>query len=115
MYRKLLGMVAVASVALASAQAHAAVNCTGTATRSYVTTSGSVVFQPSWASSPTVVCMINQTWKGVPPDVCVTWLAKLDAAVSLSRQITVRYEDLSECTAILSYHNAPGPTYVMLN
>ena len=112
---KVVGMAAIAGLGVASAPAHAAFNCTGTVSRSYVQNNGAVVFRSSWAPDYTQICNIKETWKGITPDVCLTWVAKIDAAVSLSLSVTVRYDGDLTCGTLPIYSGTPSPKYVMLN
>lgn len=109
-------VLSMAALACASFSTSASANywCTGTVSNSYVTPNGAVVMLGSWAPNYTMICSLRETWKGVPPEVCVAWLAKVDSAVALGRSMTVYYAGETPCNTLASYDTAPAPGYVML-
>lgn len=88
--------------------------CTGTVLSSWVNDVGAVLLSSSWRGDHTQVCNIETTWKGIPPNVCVSWVAKIDAALALSKRISIYYRDAPACNLIPYYGEAPAPYYVML-
>lgn len=88
--------------------------CNGTVSTSYVTYVGGVFLSSSWRGDYTQICNISETWNNIPPEVCATWIAKVDAAVSLQRTMTVYYAGTGDCSTLPTYGGAPGPIYVML-
>lgn len=108
--------MAAAVAALGAAQPAAAdVYCGGTIAHSWVDINGNVFIWGTWRQAHTQICNVSTSWKGVAPDVCATWLAKADAAVSLGRQVLLNYPTESSCAALPQYGLAPAPGYVMLN
>ncbi|WP_298303438.1 hypothetical protein [uncultured Erythrobacter sp.] len=89
--------------------------CDGTATNFHIRTNGDAIYQPSWRGGEYVqVCNVRVEWKGVPPDVCLTWIAKIDAAIVFGKRIRLKYNDAPPCEQMPINTNAPGPDYVML-
>lgn len=114
MDRKIL-LIAIMLASLAPSQgARAAAWCTGTISASWVSAGGDVYLLGSWVGTHTRICNLDSTWSGITPSVCASWMAKIDAAISTSRQVTVYYDSISDCSTIPSYTNAPAPWYVML-
>lgn len=113
---KLMKSCGLIAFALAwSGSAYAEVWCNGTLSASWSQIDGGVYIQGSWHPTHTKICSLNSVWKGVPPEVCASWLAKADAAVSLGRTVTVYYGGtFSDCATLPAYDDAPAPTYVML-
>lgn len=113
--RKTAGSI-IAIFALATPHsAMAAFECSGTVSMSHVAVDGSVLVKSSWRNDYTQICNVLTSWKDVPPTVCAAWIAKMDAAVSLGRNVGVYYTDGSlTCATLPSYASAPAPYYVSL-
>src|SRR5687767_5130256 len=109
-----LTMVALAALGF-SQPASAASWCTGTISVSWVDAGGSVLVTGSWRGTHTQICSVKTEWKSITPDVCANWMAKLDAALTLSRGVTVYYDETIDCAALPTYGAAPPPGYVMLH
>lgn len=103
------GLVCLANPALAN------VACVGTVNSTHVMSSGGVFVYGSWRSSYIQICNISTTWKGVPPEVCATWIAKADSAVSFGKIVTLYYSGTIDCSSYPTYGNAPAPVYVMIH
>lgn len=89
--------------------------CDGTPGNFYIRTDGAAIYQASWRGGDYVqVCNVRVEWKGVPTDVCLTWVAKIDAAVALGKNIRIKYDDAPPCDQVPTNGAAPGPNYVML-
>ena len=112
--RKLaLSMAAIAALGI-SQPASAEAWCNGTVSASWVDVNGNFFIAGSWRGTHTQMCNVKTECKGVTPDVCATWMAKLDAAVSLGRSVVVNYPVVTDCATLPTYSAAPSPTYVML-
>lgn len=102
---------------LVVAQPAMAVNlwCTGTVKRLYVDTGGRAYVYATWRGGYTMICDLNETWKGVTQDVCKNWFAMLQGAYHAQTNVIVFYTGVSEasCTEFPTYGGAPGPGYVM--
>jgi hypothetical protein len=61
-------------------------------------------------------CNINATWKGITPQICAAQLGLMRSAVARQASTYFYYlnADVSSCTSIPSYSNAPAPGYIML-
>lgn len=94
--------------------AQGAVWCNGTINASWVDVSGHVYILASWHISHTQICNLSAVWKGVSPEICASWMAKMDAAVSAAREVTVYYPDETDCAAVPTYTAASAPNNVML-
>lgn len=88
--------------------------CSGTVTASWVDISGNVYIQASWHGTHTQICHLSAEWKGVTPDICASWMAKMDAAVSTGRAVTIYYPGAADCASLPTYTSSPAPNYVML-
>ena len=111
--RKYISSISFLSLFFISNPAIAATTCIGTISSSHVTIDGGVLFRASWGGY-IQACNISATWKGVPPEVCAAWVAKLDAAVSLGRSTRVYYTDTLVCADVPTYSASPAPYYIML-
>lgn len=101
------------AVSLLSAQpVSAATFCSGTVDRIYVMANGTVNILGSWRGDYTQVCNVSAAWNGISPDICTIWLAQLEAANTMNKEVILRYEGV-ECATLPTYSTAPGPTYVM--
>lgn len=94
--------------------AAANVQCVGTVNSSYVLTDGTVRIVASWRNDHTTICDMNTDWNGITPDVCLAWLAKIDAAVSLNKSLVVHYYTASDCATLPVYGSSVAPNFVML-
>lgn len=89
--------------------------CTGSVLSSWMRADGSVHISSSWMQgNHTQICNIKTEWKTITPDVCVAWLAKLDAAASMNKTVTIFYWDAPTCDVLPHYEAAPPPAYVMI-
>lgn len=107
-------LVGLSLAVISSPTTAASQDCTGTVLSSWVNSTGDVFLSSSWRNDHTQVCNVETTWKGIPPNVCVSWVAKLDAALALGKHISIHYPEAPPCNAIPYYGNAPAPYYVML-
>lgn len=114
MIRKGLAIAAVAALGLSAQPASAAMWCGSTVSASWVNYNGDVLILGSWRGTHTQICNLKTEWKGISPDICASWMAKMDAAVSLGRAVTVYYAETMECSALPTYGDSPAPYYVML-
>lgn len=89
--------------------------CTGSVLSSWTNIAGDVLISGSWRGDHTQICNLKQEWKGVTPDICMGWVAKLDAAAALNKSVTIQYNDASSCASLPIYGQTPSPAYVMLN
>lgn len=95
--------------------AHAAGQwCTGAVWSSWIDSGGSVLISSSWRTDHTQICSLSSAWKGIPVDVCVGWVAKLDAAATMNKSVTIFYADAPACNALPTYSSTPSPVYVMV-
>lgn len=113
MQKNLIVALAILSSIL-SQPAAANAYCTGTISTSWVSSNGNVYILGSWRGDHTMICSIKAEWNGITPDVCAAWMAEVDAAISLSRSVTLEYVGLVSCDALPAYEAAPAPNYVML-
>lgn len=89
--------------------------CNGTVVATYVTSDGGVFVQGSWSGWYRKICSTTTEWKGVQSDVCLAWMAKLDAAVAFNKGVVIYYNNAPECVnAMPGYDAAPSPSYVMI-
>jgi len=100
---------------LCPAPAYADGPCSGTVLNSYVTGYGAAIIRGSWGGGYTQICSITSIWKGVSPDVCALWVAKIDSAISTGHTVTLYYYGSTTCSTIPTYGDSPAPYYVMLN
>lgn len=108
-------MVALGALVSLSTQVSAAPQaCAGTVDASWITSDGMVLIKGSWRNDHTMICSIRNEWKGVSPDVCMSWAAKVDAAVTMGKSVTVYYTDIADCASLPVYTATPGPYYVMV-
>jgi hypothetical protein len=94
--------------------ASAAIWCSGTIGHATLFGNGEVHIQASWRGDDTQICNLSAPWKGVPPEVCAGWMAKLDSAVTFGRTILIMYDTNGTCATLPTYGNAPAPYYVDL-
>jgi len=114
-----LRKIVAASVCLAlSTSALAAqINCVGNVSKLYVSKANSGVYilgsySPNW----TKVCQIDATWKGVTAETCKFWFSIAQGSYHAETQVNLAYDssEISSCSTIPTYSNAPSPKYLML-
>ena len=103
----------LAAVTMAQSASAETLYCSGTLGASWTNRNGDVFFQPSWHWGHLQLCNIHLSWKDVTPSTCLSWQAKVDAAVTLQRQTTINYEGTA-CGALATYADSPSPYYVMV-
>lgn len=109
-------MAAGALVGMMSAQpANANVWCTGTIDSVVVNAQGVVFAKGSWRNEFTQICSVSSAWGAIQPNTCVTWLAQLDAAVTLGTEVVLQYPDGTDCSTLPAWASAPAPQHVRLN
>lgn len=114
MRRNIIKFSAVLAIFCAAHPASAALYCTGKVNSTYVTASGDALLLGDWRGSYTQICNISEAWNDIPPEVCATWIAKVDAAVTMDRTLRVYYSGTGDCASLPTYHNSVPPFYVML-
>lgn len=110
----IFGLCSTMLLGLASSATAASQWCTGTVLSSWIQSDGNVYINSSWLQNHTQICNLKTDWKGVPADVCVGWVAKLDAAATMNKTVTVFYSDAPACSSLPAYESSPGPRYVMV-
>ena len=108
------GASSVLALGLTAAASAASMGCTGTIYGSWVNDQGGVYIRGSWHADHTQICSVTEVWKGIPTEVCYSWIAKVDAAASTGKSVQVYYQDIPSCGTIPTYENSPAPYYVML-
>ena len=97
-----------------SQPAAAAVSCQGTITGKSVIYDGSVLIRGSWRGDYTQICNIKAEWNGVTPDVCATWVAMADAALSMGKSLYLWYPDNDACGTLPVWSASPRPYQVIM-
>ncbi|WP_298334640.1 hypothetical protein [uncultured Erythrobacter sp.] len=96
-------------------QANAATHwCTGGVEAFYVNHTGAAIFKPTWSPVYLQICNVEVEWKGITTSTCMAWVAKVDAAIGLTKQIRIRYASVNGCDQIAANGSAPAPYYLML-
>jgi hypothetical protein len=86
-------------------------------TRSLAYSDGSVKIFAPWRGDFVTICNLKANWKGIDPQLCWSWYAKIDNAVSKGNKIGVYYGGAApgDCATMLTYDYAPAPLYIELN
>ena len=91
--------------------------CYGFLTHVWVDNSNQLYIAASYRGDHTMICDLDNDWKGITPSVCESWLAIIQSVVSDDRYsfVTVRYIDspYSDCSELPLYSESPAPLYVM--
>lgn len=114
MLRNIIKLSVVLAIFGAAHPASANYACAGKVGSTYVSDVGNVYLAGDWRGTYTQVCNISQEWHNIPPEVCATWIAKIDAAVSLGRTLQVYYRGDGDCASLPHYNASPPPYYIML-
>jgi hypothetical protein len=80
----------------------------------YIGNDGGVVAQLATRNDYVQFCNVASDWKNVSSTACLGWVSLLRSAVSRNADIIVYYSDVASCSTIPTYHNAPAPSYIML-
>ncbi len=89
--------------------------CFGYVDGSYISKSGDAYIKTNWTSGSWYqVCNVKAVWKDVTPDLCVSWLAKIDVAIAYGKRLGIYYSNAPACSSIPTYNDSPSPDYVML-
>lgn len=113
---KKLTMQMIPAIALAcSGQASAYVYCVGRISEILTEASGAVMVLPTFRNDWLQVCNLTGPWKGVPVDVCKSWVGTL-TTVRITQDLSMFYYDAeSSCSSIPSYANASSPGYIRIS
>lgn len=94
---------------------HAEQWCKGKVTSVLTEPNGNVqaftTFRADWLQ----VCNLTAVWKGVPVDVCKSWLATLTTLRVTQEPALLFYVENTACSAIPSYASAPAPGYIAID
>lgn len=115
--QKVKSFCLIASVVLLcdSRLAYAATYCgPAVVTRSLIYTDGSVKIFAPWRNDFVQICNLQVNWKGIDPQLCWSWSARIDNAISKGQRIGLYYADLlpGECATMPTYAGAPAPLYL---
>lgn len=108
-------LIASAALLCSPGWAHADINCgPAVITRSLIYTDGSVKIFAPWLNDFVQICNLKVNWKGVDPQLCWSWSARVDNAITKGQRIGFYYADLQpgECATMPAYHLAPAPLYL---
>jgi hypothetical protein len=108
-----LALIVILGTLLAG-QAQAQQWCQTKVSNLFLNNGGDVLAMASARGDYLQVCNINQSWKGVAPPTCASWLSLLRSGVARAATMTFYYAEPTACTAIPPYGTAPAPGYVML-
>jgi hypothetical protein len=92
--------------------------CNGRITGVLVDNAGGVLAYSTFRNDWLQVCNVTSAWKGIPVDLCKTWVAQLTTLRISQEPATFfysEYPDGTSCLAIPSYGSAPAPGYVAIN
>ncbi|WP_298334655.1 hypothetical protein [uncultured Erythrobacter sp.] len=113
MIRNLLG--ATLLMAMAAIPANAATRaCVGYVDFVYVRDDGSAYVDTTWSQSSHQVCNVKADWKGITPDLCLSWMAQLGVAIAYGKNTRIDYRDIPSCGTLPSYNSAPAPLFIMV-
>jgi len=92
--------------------AHAGV-CYGTVGAIYVDSSNNVLIRPSFRNDWLQICDLVDSWNGIDPVTCKSWLALATTLRVTQEQIVISYSTSTACDALPTYAGAPPPGYIM--
>lgn len=113
--KKLL-FTAVILLSVFSADAFAALYCSGKVVRSYVTKTGDLVILGSWRGDFMRLCNLNGTVDNVSSVTCSMWASYAATSITAKKKVYLSYyvDDTNTCTNLPTYSNTPTPGYFML-
>ena len=68
--------------------------CTGQIDDYDVNRSGGIYLDGDWNGDDQLICYLDGSWGGVSADVCKAWMLTIEAAISRSATIKVKYVDV---------------------
>lgn len=108
-----LGAITLCSVTFPAFAAN--IFCSGSVDTLYVSSTGDVIFRPSYRNDYTEVCNVHGTWQDVSTETCFTWCGTLMAAKTHAKQVTLMYSTSTyTCATLPTYASAIRPSYVMV-
>jgi len=87
--------------------------CFGTISIAWIDPVGNLLIVGSWRGDHTLVCGLDQPWKGIPTKVCAAWFSMLNTARILNSPVIIFYPDAAACNALPTYGNSLAPGYIM--
>ena len=107
-------LVIAVTIFVLSTAAEAATECDGTVSQVIHDTPGGITIVPSFKGGYIQVCNTITVWKGVPVDVCKSWLAMLLTAQVSKSSIRIYYTDTFTCNTMATFGDAPSPWFISL-
>ena len=92
--------------------------CYGFLSHVWVDDSNQLYIAASYRGDHTMICDLDNDWKGITPAVCENWFDIARSILALDRYtsfVTVRYLDTpyANCSELPLYSESPAPLYVM--
>jgi hypothetical protein len=107
-------LIGVLAVGLAVPASAGTIYCEGSVVSVYVSSSGEVVFQPSYRADYTEVCNLDGSWQGISTEICYSWYSQLIAAKTHAKNVLLQYSTSYTCATLPTYAGSPVPGYVMV-
>ena len=89
--------------------------CKGKITGIYIQSDGNLYITYDFRKEWVMVCNIDSSWKNVSSETCKAWysLALSSKVSQVSVATRYRENEVTSCSTIPSYSNAPSPKYIM--
>lgn len=110
--RKLARLLALVVAASLPMQSFAAYECNVNLQYVLVYGNGAVNVLHSGRGDYTVVCNLNESYKGVSPTTCAMWTGLLLGAKKRNAKVTFYYGGEGSCSTLPTYGEAPVPGYI---
>ncbi|WP_158703071.1 hypothetical protein [Allosphingosinicella vermicomposti] len=107
-------MVGIACLSLATPAA-AEVYCSGYVRSAFTDGGGNVVVSPEWHPDWLQICNLNESWKGISPQICWSWFSQIQNGMANNQTNYFYYALPSQtaCNSLPTYGQAPAPGYIM--
>ncbi|MBW8184290.1 hypothetical protein [Shewanella nanhaiensis] len=95
-----------------STSVNAAFHCSADINRILIYGNGTVNIRHSGRNDFTVICDLNNEWKGVSVTTCAMWTAMLQNIKKNNGKAIFYYGGEGTCAALPTYGSTPAPVYI---
>ncbi len=89
------------------------VRCEGKVKEVAISSGGEVRLVTDFRSIYFTVCNVNGTWNSIAATTCMAWMSQAQLAYNNNRNLTIMYEEDTDCNTFPHYGGAPKPLYLI--
>ena len=90
-----------------------AVRCVGKVKEVAISSGGEVRLVTDFRSIYFTVCNVNGTWNSIAATTCMAWMSQAQLAYNNNKNLTIFYEEGTDCNNFPYYGSAPKPGFLI--